>query len=503
MRREEEKDSKLIKATESGQPPLGSKDDGIKDISPNQEEPPRSGRGTPLLYYFRKLKNIKTTEDEEDTIFEKILYIGSIALAIIFFPIAFFLCIAVVKEHERLVVFRLGRVRKGILGPGISWVLPCIDSWINVDMRTICEVVPSQDILTKDSVTIRVDAVLYYCIYSPMDAVIQVANVYEATMMIAQTTLRTIVGSKSLIQLLTSREALSREIGYVVDGITERWGVRVERVELKDIRLPESLQRSLASEAEAHREARAKIISAEGELKASQALKDASDVMAENKITLQLRHLQILTLIASERQCHIIYPIPMDMMTPFEVKSSGNSNKPDDGNDSGIDDRPITFITSNFSNPNPQRKISFRIDVPDVDPSEPNEDVDRKPAADQNTNNTDRQPMPRRSRRNRTTLDLMPLNPERPEIGSRLQVVRSNDSNTSNDNQRAENPPRDETKPGDFFFFDQASYRKLCFPYVSCLSRDTGIAGDQEIGTLGHRIAWFVYRRRGMSKPLK
>ncbi|XP_068156743.1 stomatin-like protein 3 isoform X2 [Drosophila tropicalis] len=268
---------------------------------------------------------IKTTEDEEDTIFEKILYIGSIALAIIFFPIAFFLCIAVVKEHERLVVFRLGRVRKGILGPGISWVLPCIDSWINVDMRTICEVVPSQDILTKDSVTIRVDAVLYYCIYSPMDAVIQVANVYEATMMIAQTTLRTIVGSKSLIQLLTSREALSREIGYVVDGITARWGVRVERVELKDIRLPESLQRSLASEAEAHREARAKIISAEGELKASQALKDASDVMAENKITLQLRHLQILTSIASERQCHIIYPFPMEMMTPFEKSGKGKS----------------------------------------------------------------------------------------------------------------------------------------------------------------------------------
>ncbi|XP_068156744.1 stomatin-like protein 3 isoform X3 [Drosophila tropicalis] len=192
-------------------------------------------------------------------------------------------------------------------------------------MRTICEVVPSQDILTKDSVTIRVDAVLYYCIYSPMDAVIQVANVYEATMMIAQTTLRTIVGSKSLIQLLTSREALSREIGYVVDGITARWGVRVERVELKDIRLPESLQRSLASEAEAHREARAKIISAEGELKASQALKDASDVMAENKITLQLRHLQILTSIASERQCHIIYPFPMEMMTPFEKSGKGKS----------------------------------------------------------------------------------------------------------------------------------------------------------------------------------
>ncbi|EDW80510.1 uncharacterized protein Dwil_GK11530 [Drosophila willistoni] len=268
---------------------------------------------------------IKTTEDEEDTIFEKILYFGSIALAIIFFPIAFFLCIAVVKEHDRLVVFRLGRVRKGIRGPGISWVLPCIDTWMTVDMRTICEVVPSQDILTKDSVTIRVDAVLFYCIYSPMDAVIQVANVYEATMMIAQTTLRNIVGSKSLIQLLTSREALSREIGYEVDGITERWGVRVERVELKDIRLPESLQRSLASEAEAHREARAKIISAEGELKASQALKDASDVMAENKITLQLRHLQILTSIASERQCHIIYPFPMEMMTPFEKSGKGKS----------------------------------------------------------------------------------------------------------------------------------------------------------------------------------
>ncbi|EDW80512.2 uncharacterized protein Dwil_GK11574 [Drosophila willistoni] len=468
MRREKDKDSKPMKATESGQPPL--------DMSPKLEGPPNSdakrassARGIPLLHCLRKPKSIsKTTEDEENTIFEKILYFGSITLAIIFFPIAFFLCIAVVKEHDRLVVFRLGRVRKGIRGPGISWVLPCIDTWMTVDMRTICEVVSSQDILTKDSVTIRVDAVLYYCIYSPMDAVIQVANVYEATMMIAQTTLRNIVGSKSLIQLLISREALSREIRYAVDGITERWGVRVERVELKDIRLPESLQRSLASEAEAHREARAKIISAEGELKASQALKDASDVMAENKITLQLRHLQILTSIASERQCHIIYPVPMDIMTPFEVKSIGKSKKPDDGNDSGIDDRPITF-TSCFSIPNPQRRISFKLEVPDADTSETNDDIDSKtdpdPPKNANTSlesesasNTSRQPTPRRSRRNRTFIDPMPLNPERSEIGSRLQV---------------------------------------------CLSRDTGIAGDQEIGTLGHRIAWFVYRRRGMSKPLK
>ncbi|XP_033232386.1 stomatin-like protein 3 isoform X2 [Drosophila pseudoobscura] len=160
-----------------------------------------------------------------------------------------------------------------------------------------------------------------------MDALIQVDDAREATVLIAQTTLRHIVGAKPLHTLLTSRDTLSKEIQVAVDDITERWGVRVERVDVMDISLPLSMQRSLASEAEAIREARAKIISAEGELNASQALKEASDVMSQNKITLQLRHLQILTSIAAERRCCILYPFPMEIMTPFMDEGGGGGGR--------------------------------------------------------------------------------------------------------------------------------------------------------------------------------
>ncbi|KAH8265358.1 hypothetical protein KR038_004997, partial [Drosophila bunnanda] len=234
-----------------------------------------------------------------------------------FFPLSLCWCIIVVPEYIRLIILRLGRLRKGAKGPGLVFHLPCIDDVQSVDMRTDVYKVWPQDVLTKDSVTITVNAVIYYCIYDAIDSIIQVDNVNEATLMIAKVTLRNIVGSKTLNVLLTSRQALSREILQAVAEITARWGVRMERVDLMDIILPPSLERSLASEAEAVREARAKIILAEGELKASKALKEASDVMAQNKITLQLRHLQILSSIAAERRVRIIYPIPMEIMEPF------------------------------------------------------------------------------------------------------------------------------------------------------------------------------------------
>ncbi|KAH8369441.1 hypothetical protein KR009_011248, partial [Drosophila setifemur] len=233
------------------------------------------------------------------------------------FPISVCFCLIVIKENERMIVLRLGRLKKGLRGPGMVFILPCIDIIHFVDLRTDVTNVQPQDVLTKDSVTITVNAVVYYCIFNPIDSIIQVDDVQQATEMIAQVTLRNIVGSKTLNVLLTSRQALSREIQKAVAGITERWGVRVERVDVMDIRLPYSLERSLASEAEAVREARAKIILAEGELKASKALKEASDVMSENRITLQLRHLQILSSIATERRVRIIYPIPLEMMQPF------------------------------------------------------------------------------------------------------------------------------------------------------------------------------------------
>ncbi|XP_022213623.2 band 7 protein CG42540-like isoform X2 [Drosophila obscura] len=292
----------------------------------------------------RPSRYITTSEDDKDSGFETIAVYLSLFFVIITFPLSIFLCLIVVKEYHRLLIFRLGRVRKGVRGPGLVWTLPCIDSFVKVDLRTFATEVPSQDILTRDSVTISVDAVLYYCIKDPMDALIQVDDAKEATVLIAQTTLRHIVGAKPLHTLLTSRETLSKEIQLAVDEITERWGVRVERVDVMDISLPYTLQRSLASEAEAVREARAKIISAEGERNASQALKEASDVMSQNKITLQLRHLQILTAIAAEHNCTIIFPFPMEVMTAFGIVEGSSKSKPKPDGKDGDGNSPTSDV---------------------------------------------------------------------------------------------------------------------------------------------------------------
>nr|XP_043067630.1 band 7 protein AGAP004871 [Drosophila bipectinata] len=289
------------------------------------------GKGVPTSRY------IKTTEGAESSKFEKVAVALCWMLVVLTFPISMLFCLLVVPENRRIVVLRLGRLKKGLLGPGLVFYLPCIDSLHKVDLRTRVTNVRPQDVLTKDSVTITVNAVVYYCIYNPIDSIIQVDDFRQATQMISQVTLRNVVGSKTLNILLTSRQALSREIQVAVAGITARWGVRVERVDVMDIVLPPSLERSLASEAEAVREARAKIILAEGELKASKALKEASDVMSENRITLQLRHLQILSSIATERRVRIIYPIPLEIMEPFmkDGKKGGDANDGDgkDGND--------------------------------------------------------------------------------------------------------------------------------------------------------------------------
>ncbi|XP_034663274.1 protein unc-1-like [Drosophila subobscura] len=319
-------------------------DDAPPSLQPDKPPPGPSDNEAIPEPRVRPSRYITTTEDDKDSGFEKIAVYLSVFFVIITFPLSIFLCLIVVKEYHRVLVFRLGRVRKGIRGPGLVWTLPCIDDFIKVDLRTFATEVPSQDILTRDSVTISVDAVLYYCIKDPMDALIQVDDAKEATVLIAQTTLRHIVGAKPLHTLLTSRDTLSKEIQVAVDEITERWGVRVERVDVMDISLPLVMQRSLASEAEAVREARAKIISAEGERNASQALKEASDVMSQNKITLQLRHLQILTAIAAEHNCTIIFPFPMEVMTAFGFVEGSSKSKPKpDGKDGDGKNQPSDF----------------------------------------------------------------------------------------------------------------------------------------------------------------
>ncbi|XP_077300151.1 band 7 protein AGAP004871-like [Arctopsyche grandis] len=239
-------------------------------------------------------------------------------LLVFTFPFSLCICFKVVQEYERAVIFRLGRIRTGgARGPGLFFVLPCIDTYRKVDLRTVSFDVPSQEVLTKDSVTVSVDAVVYYRINDPLKAVVAVENYSHSTRLLAATTLRNVIGTRNLAQLLSDREAISQLMQSTLDDATGPWGVKVERVEIKDVSLPVQLQKAMAAEAEASREARAKVIAAEGEMKASRALKEASEVMVDNPIALQLRYLQTLNSIAAEKNSTIIFPLPMDILGPF------------------------------------------------------------------------------------------------------------------------------------------------------------------------------------------
>jgi len=240
-----------------------------------------------------------------------------VLVIIITFPISIWMCVKVVQEYERAVIFRLGRALPGSRGPGLFFIIPCIDSLTKIDLRTISFDVPPQEILTKDSVTVSVDAVVYFRISNPFISVVNVENASGSTRLLAQTTLRNILGTKNLAELLSEREDISLNMQVSLDEATDPWGVKVERVEIKDVRLPTQLQRAMAAEAEAAREARAKVIAAEGEQKASRALKDAADVISESPSALQLRYLQTLNSIAAERNSTIIFPLPIDLIGQY------------------------------------------------------------------------------------------------------------------------------------------------------------------------------------------
>lgn len=246
-----------------------------------------------------------------------ILKVVSIFVIIITFPITVFLCIKIVQEYERAVIFRLGRVLPGARGPGIFFIIPCLDNFVKVDLRTVSFDVPPQEILTKDSVTIAVDAVVYYRISNPMISVVNVEDASRSTRLLAQTTLRNILGTNTLSEILTDREVVAHNMQSVLDEGTDPWGVKVERVEIKDVRLPVQLQRAMAAEAEATRDARAKVIAAEGEQRASRALKEAAEVINEASGALQLRYLQTLTQISAEKNSTIIFPLPIELMKAF------------------------------------------------------------------------------------------------------------------------------------------------------------------------------------------
>ncbi len=227
--------------------------------------------------------------------------------------------IKILKEYERGVVFRLGRIIP-VKGPGLVIIWPIIDKLVRVSLRTVTMDVPSQDIITKDNITVKVNAVIYFRPIDPVKAITEVEDFYFATSQISQTTLRSILGQSQLDDLLSKREELNAELQKVIDFQTEPWGIKVSAVEVKNVDLPVEMQRAIARQAEAERERRAKIIHAEGEFQASQKLADAATVIASQPISLQLRFLQTLTEIATEKNSTILFPIPMDLIKPFLEK---------------------------------------------------------------------------------------------------------------------------------------------------------------------------------------
>lgn len=261
--------------------------------------------------------------DGEDTSYcgsciSTLIFVVSAILIVFTFPFSLCVCIEMVQEYERAVIFRLGRVKRGgAVGPGLFFIVPCMDQIMVTDLRTVSFDVPPQEILTKDSVTVAVDAVVYYRISSPLSAVCNVADFAKSTKLLASTTLRTVLGTKNLAEILSDRETIATHLLDLLDTATDPWGVKVERVEVKDVRLPQNLQRAMAAEAEATREARAKVIAAEGEQKASRALKEASDIISESPAALQLRYLQTLSNISAEKNSTIIFPLPIELLTHF------------------------------------------------------------------------------------------------------------------------------------------------------------------------------------------
>lgn len=234
--------------------------------------------------------------------------------------------VKIVPEYERGVVFRLGRLVDS-RGPGLFLLIPIIERMVRVDIRVITMDVPPQEVITLDNVTIKVNAVLYFMVVDPQYAVVKVVDFIRATMQIAQTTLRSVVGQVELDELLARREAINERLQRIIDEQTEPWGVKVTIVEVKDVELPQSMQRAMAKQAEAEREKRAKIIHAQGEFDASKMLAEAADVIAREPVTLQLRYLQTLTEIAVEKNSTIIFPLPIDILKTFMEKLDKDDNK--------------------------------------------------------------------------------------------------------------------------------------------------------------------------------
>ncbi len=243
-------------------------------------------------------------------------------ISIFFFIIVFFVLfilsnsIRILREYERGVIFRLGRLIE-TKGPGIILLIPMVDRMVKVSLRTIVMDVPPQDIITKDNVSLKVNAVVYFRVVQAEKVVVEVEDYYSATSQISQTTLRSIIGQSTLDELLSERDKINRELQHIIDEQTEPWGVKVSVVEVKQVDLPIEMQRAIAIQAQAERERRAKIINAEGEFQASQKLSEAAEVIGKFPVAIQLRFLQTLTEISSDKNSTIIFPVPIDLLSPF------------------------------------------------------------------------------------------------------------------------------------------------------------------------------------------
>ena len=250
-----------------------------------------------------------------------------IVVVILAFLVVLFLisAIKVAREYERGIVFRLGRLFPEPKGPGLFLRIPVIDQVIKVDLRTITLNIPPQEVITKDNVPVRVNAVAYFRIVDPNAAIVQVENFMVATSQIAQTTLRAVLGQHVLDELLSERERINAILQGIIDEATAPWGIKVSIVEVKDVEIPSGMQRAMARQAEAERERRAKVIAAEGEFQASERLKDAAAVLSENPMSLQLRFLQTMLEMSSERTTNMIIPFPIEMFSLFLKKPEGGS----------------------------------------------------------------------------------------------------------------------------------------------------------------------------------
>jgi regulator of protease activity HflC (stomatin/prohibitin superfamily) len=250
-----------------------------------------------------------------------------IVVVVLLFLVVLFLvsAIKVAREYERGIIFRLGRLLPEPKGPGLFLLIPVVDRMVKVDLRTITLNIPPQEVITKDNVPVRVNAVAYFRIVEPKNAIVQVENFMVATSQIAQTTLRSVLGQHLLDELLSERDKINSILQEIIDEATSPWGIKVSIVEVKDVEIPSGMQRAMARQAEAERERRAKVIAAEGEFQASERLKDAALVIEKHPIALQLRYLQTLLELGSSASTTIVFPAPLDLIKPFLEKTNSGS----------------------------------------------------------------------------------------------------------------------------------------------------------------------------------